>query len=74
MEMIDLAMKWLVAPIGAFVFMMWNKQQVHHTEIEVLKSKADGDRLAHDREMKEMRETVRAIFSKLDKIEEALRK
>jgi hypothetical protein len=74
MDMIDLIMKWLVAPVGAFVYMLWTRQQDHHTDIAVLKSEAMHDKLSHDREMKEMRETVRAIFAKLDRIEEALRK
>lgn len=74
MDMIDLIMKWLVAPVGAFVFMMWTRQQDHHTDIAVLKSETIHDKLSHDREMKEMRETVRQIFAKLDRIEEALRK
>ena len=74
MDMIDLIMKWLVAPVGAFVYMLWTRQQEHHTDIAVLKSETMRDKLSHDREMKEMRETVRAIFAKLDRIEEALRK
>ena len=74
MDMIDLIMKWLVAPVGAFVYMLWTRQQDHHTDIAVLKSETIHDKLSHDREMKEMRETVRAIFAKLDRIEEALRK
>lgn len=74
MEMIDIIMKWLVAPITAFVWFLWDRQSEHHTDIAVLKSEARHDKLSHDREMKEMRETVKAIFTKLDKIEEALRK
>jgi soluble cytochrome b562 len=73
MDMLEAIMKWIVAPVGAFVYLIWTRQQDHHLDIAVLKSQAESNKLSHDREMKEMRETVRAIFAKLDKIEEALR-
>ena len=72
--MIDIIMKWLVAPVTAFVWLLHQRQSDHHTDIALLKSQASSDRVYHDREMKEMRETVKAIFSKLDRIEEVLRK
>jgi soluble cytochrome b562 len=73
MEMLDSIMKWIVAPVAAFVYMIHNKQQEHHLDIAVLKSQAESNKEVHNREMKEMRETVKAIFVKLDKIEETLR-
>ena len=73
MDMLEAIMKWIVAPVGAFVYLIWTRQQDHHLDIAVLKSQSESNKLSHDREMKEMRETVRAIFAKLDKIEEALR-
>jgi hypothetical protein len=74
MDMLDSIMKWIVAPVAAFVIFLWGRQQDHHTDIAVLKSEVMHDKLSHDREMKEMRDTVKAIFAKLDRIEEALRK
>jgi hypothetical protein len=47
MDMIDLIMKWLVAPVGAFVYMLWTRQQDHHTDIAVLKSETMHDKLSH---------------------------
>jgi hypothetical protein len=73
MDMLEAIMKWIVAPVGAFVYLIWTRQQDHHLDIAVIKSQAESNKLSHDRELKEMRETVRAIFAKLDKIEEALR-
>jgi hypothetical protein len=73
MDMLEAIMKWIVAPVGAFVYLIWSRQQDHHLDIAVLKSQAESNKLSHDREMKEMREVTKAIFAKLDRIEEALR-
>ena len=72
--MLDSVMKWIVAPVTAFVWLIYQRQADQHTDIAVIKSQIDIDKTHHDREMKEMRETVKAIFAKLDRIEEALRK
>jgi hypothetical protein len=50
------------------------KQQQHSTAIAVLQAESLTARQAHDREIKEIKDTTRAIFAKLDSIEEALRK
>jgi hypothetical protein len=73
MDMLEAIMKWIVAPVGAFVYLIWTRQQDHHLDIAVLKSQAESNKLSHDREMTEMREVTKAIFAKLDRIEEALR-
>ncbi len=74
METIDLFLKYIVVPVGAFVLMIYNKINNHHTEIEVLKAQVEATRIAHDREFKEVRENFKRVFEKLDGIEEALRK
>jgi hypothetical protein len=63
-----------VAPIAAFVWIIYKQQQAHTTDIAVLEAKVAATQLAHDREIKEIRENGRAIMAKLDSIEEALRK
>jgi hypothetical protein len=73
-EMIDAIMQWIVLPVAGVVVYMFNRQAQHHTDIAVLKTQHDANKLAHDREMKEMKETIKAIFMKLDNIEQALRK
>jgi soluble cytochrome b562 len=73
MEIFQIVMQWVVAPVAGVVYVMWNRQQDHHTDIAVLKSQVEANKLSSDREMKEFRETVRAIFMKLDSIEEYLR-
>lgn len=74
MEMLDAIVKWIVAPVAAFVWLIYTRQQDHHTEIAVLKSKINSDKEVHDKEMKEMRDTVQNIYVKLDSIEQFLRK
>lgn len=74
LKMLGAIMQWIVAPVAAFVWVIYQKQQNHATAIAVLQAETTSARLAHDREIKEIRETSRAIMAKLDSIEEALRK
>jgi hypothetical protein len=67
-------MEWIVAPVAAFVWLNYLKIQSHDTAIAVLQAETTSARQAHDREIKEIRDTSRAIMAKLDSIEEALRK
>lgn len=72
-EMIDVIMQWLVAPVIVIVWHLFTKTTDHETQIAVLKSQLESSRLSYDREMKEMKETIKAIFMKLDSIEQSLR-
>lgn len=74
LKMLGVIMQWIVAPVAAFVWVIYQKQQNHATAIAVLQAETATARMAHDREIKEIRETSRAIMAKLDSIEEALRK
>lgn len=73
MEMLEALMKWIVAPVAAFVFMQYRTQQEHATDIAVLKAEATANRNAHEREFKQLENSFKAVFSKLDDIERALR-
>ena len=74
MEILDVIMKWIVAPVAAFVFMQYRTQQAHATDIAVLKAEAAANKQAHDREFRQLQDSFKAVFSKLDDIERALRK
>ena len=65
--------QWLAAPIAAFVRVLHVKTGKHDTSIAVLEAQIVSDKLAHDREMKDVKESLRSIASKLDSIELALR-
>lgn len=73
-DMLNAVMQWVILPIAAFVWVIYQRQTEHHTDIAVLKAQNEANKLAHDREMKEMKDTIKAIFIKLDTIEQALRK
>jgi hypothetical protein len=73
-QILSTVMQWIIAPVAAFVWIIYTKQQTHSTAIAVLQAESVTARQAHDREIKEIRETSRAIMAKLDSIEEALRK
>jgi len=72
-EMIDLVMQWLVAPLVVVVWHLFNRCTKHETQIAVLQSQLESSKVSYDREMKEMKETIKAIFIKLDSIEQSLR-
>lgn len=74
MDVIDLIMKWAVAPVMAILFAVYNRQQNHATDIAVLKATASANKEAHDREFKQIQDSFKAVFAKLDSIEEVLRK
>lgn len=73
-RILNAIMQWIIAPVAAFVWVIYRQQQKHETAIAVLQSESMTARVSHDREIKEIRETTRAIMNKLDSIEEALRK
>ena len=72
-EMVEFIVQWLAAPIAAFVWALHVKIGKHDTSIAVLEAQIASDKLAHDREMKDVKEALRSIVSKLDSIELALR-
>jgi hypothetical protein len=74
MEILEAIMKWIVAPVAAFTFMQYRTQQEHATDIAVLKAEAVANKQAHDREFKQLQDSFKAVFAKLDDIERALRK
>lgn len=73
-EIVKVVVQWIVLPVAGFVWLMYRTQQDHQTEIAVLKATTATNKEAHDREFKEMRENFKAVFTKLDSIEQALRK
>lgn len=74
LDIIRAVMQWVVLPVAGFVWLMYRTQQVHQTDIAVLKAISAANKEAHDREFKEMRDNFKAVFTKLDNIEQALRK
>lgn len=72
-DTLSLIIEWAVAPVAAFVWTLHSKAQRHETDIAVLKARSDAEKLAHDREMKDVKDALKSISFKLDNIELALR-
>lgn len=47
--MFDAAMKWVVAPIVGVMYILWLRQQDHRTDIAVLKTQVEANKLSSDR-------------------------
>ena len=73
METIAFFIQWAVTPVAAFVWMLHVKVSQQTTDIAVLKATSDGNKLAHDREIKDVKDALKSISFKLDNIELALR-
>lgn len=67
-------LQYVVIPVSGFLWLMYRNQQSISIKVAVLEALLDRTKEGHDREIKEMRETVKHIFNKLDIIEQALRK
>lgn len=74
LSIVDVVLKWIVAPVAAFVWMLHSKTTKQGTEIAVIQATMQANKEAHDREFKEMRASFNRVFEKLDGIEQALRK
>ena len=57
----------------AFIWALHVKIGKHDTSIAVLEAQIASDKLSHDRGMKDVKEALKSIASKLDSIEMALR-
>jgi len=66
MDVFDTILRWVVMPIGGFVWLMFMRQQDHATQIAVLRTESDMARQAHDREIKEIKDKLDKILEKLD--------
>lgn len=66
MEMLETMLRWIVMPIGGFVWLMFMRQQDHTTQIAVLKRETEMARQSHDREIKDIKDKLDKILEKLD--------
>lgn len=66
MEMLETMLRWIVMPIGGFVWLMFMRQQDHTTQIAVLKRETEMARQNHDREIKDIKDKLDKILEKLD--------
>jgi len=73
-EILEVVMQWIVAPVAGFVWLLHTKTQTNTTDIAVIKAQIAATKEASDREFKEVKESFKAVMEKLDNIEQHLRK
>lgn len=73
-DLVRMVIQWGVVPLVGFVWLIHKNQQNHNTEIAVLKALHAANKESHDREFKEVKDNFKAVLSKLEGIEEHLRK
>ena len=66
MEVIEAVMRWIVAPLTAVVWMVYQRQQIQNTQLAVLQKQADIVQTAHDREIRDIKDMLSKILEKLD--------
>ena len=66
MEIVETVLRWIVMPMAAFVWLMYQRQQDLTTQIAVLRTETDMARTAHDREIKDIKDKLDKILEKLD--------
>jgi hypothetical protein len=74
LELLRLVIQWGVVPLVGFVWLIYKNQQNHNTEIAVLKALHAANKESHDREFKEVKDSFKVVLSKLEGIEQYLRK
>ena len=66
MDVLELILRWIVAPMAAVLWMVYRQQQAHNTQLAVLQNQADIVRTAHDREIRDIKDMLNKILEKLD--------
>lgn len=74
LELVRMIIQWGVVPLVGFVWLIHKTQQNHETEIAVLRAVYEANKESHDREFKEVKESFKAVMTKLEGIEQHLRK
>ena len=66
MDVFETILRYVVVPVCAFVWVMYQRQQDHTTQIAVLKTESEMARLSHDREIRDIKVKLDQILAKLD--------
>lgn len=74
LEIIKLLLQFAILPLAGFMWAHYAMSQRHEKEIAVMKSEHTLVKENHDREFKEVRESFKRIFDKLDEIQRDMQK
>ena len=74
MDLVKLILQFAVVPMIAFMWAHYKMTQVHEKQIAVIQSEHTLVKENHDREFKELRESIKTILLKLDEIQRDMQK
>ena len=73
-ELVKALLQFAVLPLGAAMWAHYAMTQRHEKQIAVIQSEHALVKENHDREFKEVRESFKRIFDKLDEIQKDMQK
>ena len=74
LPVIDFVLKWVVAPVAAWVVLIYRQQQMHERDIAVIRAQMTAQRESEIQTVEALNASLSRIYAKLDNIETTLRK
>jgi len=74
MELIQLGLQFAVLPLAAFMWAHYTMTQAHDRDIAVIKSEHALVKEHHDREFKDVKDSLKNVLQKLDEIQKSVSK
>jgi hypothetical protein len=72
MELVQLLLQFAVLPLAAFMWAHYTMTQTHDRDIAVMKSEHALVKENHDREFKEVKDSLKNVLQKLDEIQKSV--
>ena len=74
MELVQLLLQFAVLPLAAFMWAHYTMTQTHDRDIAVMKSEHALVKENHDREFKDVKDSLKNVLQKLDEIQKSVSK
>jgi hypothetical protein len=72
MELVQLLLQFAVLPLAAFMWAHYTMTQTHDRDIAVMKSEHALVKENHDREFKDVKDSLKNVLQKLDEIQKSV--
>lgn len=72
MELVQLLLQFAVLPLAAFMWAHYSMTQTHDRDIAVMKSEHALVKENHDREFKDVKDSLKNVLQKLDEIQKSV--
>lgn len=72
MELVQLLLQFAVLPLAAFMWAHYTMTQTHDRDIAVIKSEHALVKENHDREFKDVKDSLKNVLQKLDEIQKSV--